>query len=177
MTGDLNNFPVGGGTILALFLYALLSLFVTGPIIGERMIEKAGWPAHCQAALKAELETSGQMPGFQPKLDCPSLLSWLGPDGQKLCRQGGLKLPFMDQMNAYQDRLDSFNEQRLESAVSKTRDRCECAAALTLENRRTAFAITAGSARLIVPSPVKNLSSELTAALHMPACQMKEVTP
>lgn len=172
---DFNSLPLSGNLVLALIVYALISVFGTGQLVGERMIEKSGWPSQCQRAVVSELRSNQIEPAFTPKLDCNSVFGNLfGQEGKQLCRNyGNFNLPFVDQLQAHQEKLAEANENRLAQAASKTSSRCSCAASLTLERRRMAFGLHAGSLRLMTPAPVQNLSSELATALHSPECALK----
>ena len=44
---DIQSMPAMGGTLVAALAYAGVSAFITGPLIGERMIEKSGWAQSC----------------------------------------------------------------------------------------------------------------------------------
>jgi len=181
MFGDGNNLPVGGSILLAAVAYAAISAFVTGPLVAERTIERGGWQAQCRADLKdhllAEESASAPAPDIFPRFDCDSLLGLFGAEGRQICRRYGnpnFRLPGMDQVEARQKQMREIRRRRLDVAISNVASRCDCAAALTLETRRIPFAIYAGSARLITPAPVKNLSNELKASLRSPLCAGKE---
>lgn len=172
---DFNSLPLSGNLVLALIVYALISVFGTGQLVGERMIEKSNWPNQCQRAVVRELQSNQIEPTFTPKFDCNSIFGNLfGQEGKQLCHNhGNFNLPFVDQLQAHQEKLAKANENRLAQAASKTSSRCSCAASLTLERRRVAFGLHAGSLRLMTPAPVQNLSSELATALHYPECALK----
>lgn len=172
---DLNSLPLSGSFVLALIAYGLISVFGTGQLVGERLIEKSDWPVQCEATLVGELKSRQPATPFVPKLDCNSIFgTWFGREGKQLCRNhGNFNLPFVDQLQAQQNRLAQANEQRFANAASKTKTRCACAASLTLEKQRIAFGLHAGSLRLMTPAPVQNLNSELSTALHAPACALR----
>ena len=177
MFGEGNNLPIGGGILLAAAAYAVISAFVTGPLVAERTIERGGWQAQCRADLNDRLlaEESASVPDVLPNMDCNALMGLFGTDGRQICR--GLEsfgLPGLDQIQAQQRRMQEARQRRLETAIGNVASRCACAAALTLETRRIPFAIYSGSARLITPAPVKNLTNELEASLRSPLCAGKE---
>lgn len=172
---DMSNLPLSGGLLGAATLYAGLSLFVTGPLIGERMVEKFGWANTCAAHVQANAEAQRAEAAPVPRLDCGALLgSFLGRDGAKLCAAYG---PLLDPIGRAQDAAEaakrSFDRQRLEHAAAGVANRCECASATTLENRRVALALHAGSARLITPPSIRTLRSDLMMSLASPACALK----
>ncbi|OXT01632.1 hypothetical protein B7H23_01280 [Notoacmeibacter marinus] len=172
---DISNLPVTGGVIVGALVYGAISLSATGPLVGERLIEKTGWQQQCQARLIRELERNQTPPDFVPKLDCSSVFGLFGREGRQLCQTyGNFELPLFDQLNAHQQQLAEANRKRLENSAAKTSSRCACAEAFVLEKRRTDFALHAGSLRLIEPAPVTALDHELNTALHTPACALKE---
>lgn len=177
MFGDSSNLPIGGGILLSALLYGAMAVFITGPLVAERTIERGGWQAQCRADLKdalvAEESVSAPAADVLPRFDCDSLLGMFGAEGRQICRRHGnfeFRLPGMDQLEARRKQLREIKRRRLETAIGNVASRCACAAALTLETRRIPFAIYAGSARLITPAPVKNLSNELEASLRSPLC-------
>lgn len=176
MLGETGNLPVGGAAF-SLIAYSLVSLFITGPVIGERMADKTvGWDQQCRTALVAEIEVERPEPVFVPKLDCESTWGAVFPQMKDVCRRYGnpeFNLPFMDQLSALENGKRVLQEKRLELAASQAGSRCDCAVSLTLEKRRVALAIHAGSIRLIEPAPIKTFSSELMTSLHLPQCAGK----
>ena len=172
---DLTNLPVSGGMLLGMLLYCLLSVFGTGQVVGERLIAKSDWPAMCQRQILAELQSSQPAIPQVPTIDCNGVFgSFFGSQGQEICRRyGNFKLPFMDQLQAQQDRLATANNERLQNATAKTSSRCECAASLALEENRISLGLHAGSLRLITPASVRGLNSELQSALYARACSLK----
>ena len=180
MFGDGSNLPIGGSIVLAAAAYAAISAFVTGPLIAERTIERSAWQAQCRADLKdalvAEENASAPAGEILPRFDCDSLLGMFGAEGRQVCRRYGnpnFRLPGMDQLEARQNQMREIRRRRLDAAIGNVASRCACAAALTLETRRIPFAIYAGSARLITPAPVKNLSNELRSSLRSAVCAGK----
>jgi hypothetical protein len=175
MLPDPTGWPIGGGILAAGFLYAGVSMFATGPIVGERTIAKSDWDAQCAAIIVRDIQSSQPDEPFVPDLTCQSLIApMLGREGEALCRAYGDDLiPFASQFRERQRQLHDLNQQRLSNAVADVSDRCSCAASYALEDKRVAFAIYAGSLRLIKPPAVKNLASELRAALGAPQCALK----
>jgi len=175
MFPDNTGLPAGGGPLIAALLYIGASMYATGPLLGERLIEKSNWQAHCQTAQRSRMTASQPKPQFQPRLDCRSLFGWFGKDGEAFCQRygGQFKLPFQAQIDAHRKRLESYWRKRFTSAASKINSQCDCAAAVVLEKRRTDFAIHAGSLRLITPLAIRNLDAELNSALFSPQCAMK----
>lgn len=171
-----NSLPFGGSVTIAGVIYVGTSLLVSGPFIGERMIELSGWDKQCQSIIHSELTANQPAPSFSPQISCNSILGmWMGSQGKAWCARYGDRLinPLGDQLNAQRRRVEELNRRRLSNAVSKTTSRCSCAANLALETNRTAFALHAGSIRLVNPSAVKHLQSTLVTALNAPLCSMK----
>lgn len=172
---DMSNLPLSGGLLGAAALYAGVSLFVTGPLVGERMAEKMDWAGTCAAHVRAAAEAQHAPAAPAPRLDCGALLGgFLGRDGAKLC---AAYAPLLDPIGRAQDAAEaakrSFDRQRLEHAAAGTTTRCDCASATTLENRRVALALHAGSARLVTPPSIRSLRSDLLTSLASPACALK----
>lgn len=173
---DGSNLPVSGSLVIGAVLYAGLSVFGTGQVVGERLVEKSRWQQTCQRGLKAQIETNRPAPAFVPKMDCNSTLGLFGRDGRNVCRKYGnphFKPPFMDQLLAHRRRIESLKAKRSANAAAKASTRCECASTLALEKQRIGLGLYAGSLRIIKPSALQNLKAELVSALHAPSCQMK----
>jgi len=178
MFQDGSGLPVSGGVIVAGLIYAGVSMFVTGPVIGERVIAKSDWDQQCIAVLKSEIIAQSPAPTFTPNLNCNAILGLFGSQGQELCTMYGERLlPFTNQLQELETRKQAFQQKRFTQAVSQTKNRCDCAAALTLEQSRTALAIYAGSIRLVSPPEIKNLKSELVTALRSPRCAAARIAP
>jgi len=173
-----NSLPVSGGIIVAGLIYAGVSMFVTGPVIGERTIARSNWNQQCKAVLKSEIVAQAPAPTFTPRLNCNAILGLFGGQGQALCRQYGDRLlPFTNQLQELQSRKQTFQQRRMSLAISQSKNRCDCAAALTLEQKRVPLAIYAGSIRLVSPPAIKNLKSELITALRSPRCAVARIAP
>jgi len=181
MLPDPGGLPIGRSLLTTALVYASVALFAAGPLVGERTIEKSGWDRSCAALVTSGLEHQRPEAPAIPALDCGSLIAPLfGPDGAAWCaRYGGeIQIPFADVLADQRRRLEDLNQRRLSYAASKAGTRCACAVTTTLEERRVAFALYAGSFRLITPPSVRNLAAELEVALADPRCAMKEgLTP
>ncbi|MBL4759225.1 MAG: hypothetical protein JKY32_16855 [Rhizobiales bacterium] len=173
-----NGLPVNGGVIVAGLIYVGVSMFVTGPVVGERTIARSGWDQQCKAALKSEIVAQAPAPTFTPRLNCNAVMGLFGTQGQALCRQYGERLlPFANQLNELQSRKQALQQRRMSLAISQSKNRCDCAAALTLEQARVPLALYAGSIRMVTPPAIKNLKSELISALRSPRCAVTRITP
>lgn len=174
MTPDMNGLPIAGGAAVALILYAGVSLFVTGPLVGERTIEKSGWTQTCAHHVRHQAERTQPSGLALPKLDCATILgNGFGRQGAAFCELYGGGLPFAI-IGEWQRQQGELRQSRIDHAGSSATTRCDCAVNTVLEDRRTALAVYAGSFRLITPKPVKTLPSELRLALGAPSCAMKE---
>lgn len=172
---DFKDLPFNGMTLIGAIGYGALSLAVTGPLVIDRTVQKSGWIAQCQRSLHEEIRSGEDVPAFTPQMDCNSIFGMFGREGQQLCHQyGNFKLPFMDQLNEYQQRIQKQKNMRLAQAAKSSAYRCDCAVSLTQETRRIPFALYAGSARLFKPTAVKNLASELETSLRSPLCASKK---
>ena len=167
--------PVSGGLFVACAAYAAISFFVTGPIIGERVIAKSGWMESCQLALDAEISSQKPAAPIVPRVDCQSMVGWLGPVFETICTNHGnpeLKLPQQRMVEAQEQALYEAKERQLVNKAKQSPSRCACAATLALENR-IGWALYAGSARLVTPPKIKHLNTTLIGALHTPHCALK----
>lgn len=170
---DFSNMPAAGGAVAVGLFYAGVSLFVAGPLVGERMVDKMEWAARCAAHLRAEAEAQAPADSIAPGLACSAVFgALLGPEGRQLCaafENGPVGQTLQSMGNAGQE----AHRRRLNHAATRAGSRCECAVTTTLENRRVPLALHAGSARLITPPSVRLLGSDLVSSLNGPACAMK----
>lgn len=176
MSYETAGLPIAGGIILAGVLYALVSAFVTGPMIGERMAAKTGWERQCPAQIRADIISKSPPAPKLPRLDCNMIFGLFGPDGEDYCRAYGRHFednPINRALDFSQDAARNVQKQRMEHAASMAETRCSCALVLTIERRRVDLALHAGSLRLITPASVRGLHGELTNALNMPRCAAK----
>lgn len=178
MLGDGGNLPVSGGVVLTALAYGAISLFVTGPLVGDRMIAKSGWEQQCQAGLvqATEERAMGSLPPI-PDLGCDSIFGTLfGHESNAFCRKHGGqfgRLPFLDQLEAQKRRAEERVRRQLENVSHEAKSRCSCAVARALQDERTSLAITAGSLRLVTPRSVRELPAALQSALGSEQCRMK----
>lgn len=175
MFDSFNQLPVSGGTLMAGALYVGASMFVTGPLVGERVIAKSGWAQTCRSELHADIETRRTPPREMPSLDCRSIAGAFLPQLNELCDYygnfdfGGLASSVIQ---AKERAKREMEDRRLARAAAQSGSRCACAAALVSQD--SAWAIHAGSLRLITPPAIKQLNAELLQALHTPRCAEKE---
>ncbi len=167
-----------GGRLFAFgAAYALISLFITGPVIGERMVAKIGWAAQCQRLINNEVAAQQPVVKPTPKLGCNDIFGTLfGREGSDFCSYYGPMLdenPITQSIDAAADAQREAEAMRRELAVSRASTRCECAVTTTLEDRRVPLAIYGGSARLVTPPSIRLLASDLEVNLNGPDCAMK----
>jgi hypothetical protein len=168
---DFGNMPVAGGVLAAGLFYAGASLFVTGPLVGERMVAKMDWAHQCARHIRAEAQSSAGP--AMPKIGCNELFGmWLGRDGERFCQVLD-KSPIGQALHSAGEGKREMQERRFEYAAARAGSRCECAVSTTLENRRVPLAIYAGTARLVTPPSVKLLQSDLVSSLNAPSCAAK----
>lgn len=177
MLGD-SNLPVTGGVVLTALAYGAIALFVTGPLVGERMIAKSNWEEQCQSGLvRASEERAMDSLPVIPDLGCDSVFGTLfGQEGNAFCRKHGGqfgRLPFLDQLEVQKRRAEERIRRQLENASHEAQSRCSCAVAKALQDERTSLAITAGSLRLVTPRSVREFPAALQSALGSDQCKMK----
>lgn len=165
-----------GGVGLALIFYALFMAFAVGPELGQRTIDAQGWPQTCQSTIASTVQRRNVPAASIPRLNvCRMVFGFYGQDGQRYCDFHGDRFnsginSTVDALNGY---ADTINDWRTDQATIDAPDRCSCASSLVLENERVSFALYAGSARLITPPTIRNLRSELRAALASPHCALE----
>lgn len=168
---------LGGGLVLAGTVYALVSMFFTGPMIAERMVERLEWAANCPRLVASEVAASQPVAPITPRLGCDDVFGTLfGQEGADFCAYYGDVLennPLTKSAEAFDQAQRDAQSMRRDMAVSRASTRCECAVTTTLEDRRIPLAIYAGSARLVTPPSVKMLASDLEVNLNSPACSME----
>lgn len=172
MIGE-NSLPIGGTVLLGLAAYVGMSMFVTGPMIGSRMIEQSGWHESCPVAIVEQVAAQAEPAQVMPSMDCESLLGSFMPELGALCREYGnpnFGGPVTGMMREQERLRREAQTRRLNEAAAQSTTMCSCAANMLLAEDRTAFALHAGSARLITPPEVGGLKSSLTSALRSPAC-------
>lgn len=161
MLTDLISVPGAGGIAAAGILYAGFSLLVAGPLVGERMIERSGWAATCERGLTSS--TSQKLAQGTIGGECQILLGpFFGKEGVQFCQRNSRDL------ESWSDLAKRFAQAPRAPASQSI---CACAVREVLENRRSEFALHAGSMRLISPRPLRNLKDELSGASV--ACQRR----
>lgn len=171
MPVDISTFS-GGGLVLGAIFYAGVSLVGTGPVIGDRMVERSGWPARCEALIKQEIMSRAPKTFVPPKIGC-ELTFGLFVHDPNFCRRHSdfeLKNPLIDMALDQQRRVVEAERARVEARASRAGPRCSCAKQMFLEERRVDLAILAGSARIITPPAVVDLDAALGHALRSPYC-------
>ena len=172
MLQDMLTLPTTGGALLAGAAYAALSVFVTGPLVAERTIDKSGWPGRC--ASQGLTAAMPEPPQASSRLCGDTLGAVYGKDGEAFCARYG------DSLTRAFDLLGSLPGQYRADTRAKAAEqaaagsRCLCATQTVLGERQIDFAIYAGTARLVSPLSVRSLDAELTRAFHAPACTTTE---
>lgn len=161
--------PASGGSVTAwAAIYAALSLYVTGPLVGERTIDRLGWMDNCSRAL-TQRATPTEPSQNMPPLNCQGVLGWMGDQARAFCQHyGNPTLP--DIRGLTLESSHRSDAERWLGLRDENSSKCQCAANVTLSRERVAFALYAGSARLISPAPVRTLSQELETSLNSAVC-------
>ena len=176
MPYDTSNLPISGIVVITFVTYAAISTFVTGQLIGDRMVETSDWGASCQSILRDEISVQQEPPAIIPRTDCESVCGGFMPELGALCRQYGnpdFGGPAAGALREQERARRAAEARRMEHAAANAGSSCECAASLFLEEERVALAIYAGSARMITPPAISALSNSLTRALNSPLCAMR----
>ena len=170
---DTHSLPISGSIVIAGLLYIGASVFITGPLVAKRTIDKSGWNTMCVSQLQAEIDTQRTPPKSLPSTDCQTLFGWWTPEVGELCQAFGnpdFGGPEVRALKEQEQRRQQLENQRLAQAAAQTGARCYCAAAVVA--KETVWAIHAGSLRLISPPEVTQLSATLTGALNAPQCRI-----
>lgn len=176
MSIDTSSLPVSASVLLALAAYAGISLVGTGPLVAGRMIDKSGWQAACERVLDADIAARRPVPERipePPKVDCTGTLGTILPEMRDLCTLVD-GLPVSDPNAAARDaarRAQERENRRLDRLAALSGTRCACAASAFAERERIAFALHAGSGRLIAPQATRDLETGLIGALTSAPCK------
>ncbi len=170
---DQQSATAGGGAVFALILYAAGSMFVTGPLVIERTVEKSGWASRCEQTVHEEVRSHAGTQTEPPAMSCDMILGSMDSRMRELMRTfgGDAACNMLDMKRQQAEVLRQAKASRLQSAMGQATSRCDCAISHLTENKRIAIGLYAGSARLITPAAIRNLDSHLNAALHAPACK------
>lgn len=164
---DFTSMPPVSGAMLSVAIYAALAVLVSGPMVGERMIARSGWAERCPELVAAAARQEADPPPL-PGVDCGSLMGLVAPELRALCNP-------VDQMVGEVGRQQrELQTRRMHYASAGASSRCDCATGVALETNRTAFAMHAGSLRLITPQGLQALDSGLERALSGPICAARE---
>lgn len=176
MPFDFSSSPISPSVLIGTAIYAGVSLLWSGPVVSDREIAELDWPMVCQTELAAERTATAAPPAISavPDLNCNDTLGLLfGRDGAALCREYGnfrIPIPGADALRQQEQRAHEAEQRRMDIAATRAGSRCDCAVAVYQAEHRMPLALYVGTARMITPSQVRNLNSELTRALHAPQC-------
>ncbi len=171
MSFDTTSLPISGSVILAGLVYVGACVFVTGPLVATRTIDKSDWNQSCPIAITRAIEAQRTPEKIIPNTDCKSLLGGFMPELGQLCQQygnpdfGGGTTQTLRRQEALRREAE---ENRLAAMAANSTSRCDCAASLVAEDR--SWAIHAGSFRLITPPAVAHMRAELVGAMQTPLC-------
>ena len=173
MSLDTTNLPISGGVLVAAALYVGASIFVTGPLIATRTIDRSDWGRSCHANIHSTIAAQKTPAKVIPRTDCQSLIGGFMPELGRLCQQygnpdfgGGTSAMMREQ----ERRRQEVEAKRLQALAASSASRCDCAASVFAQDR--SWAVHAGSFRLVSPPAVKHMKAELQAALQSPLCRI-----
>lgn len=175
MFQDSGGLPLGGTVLLAFIIYALVSGFVTGPLVGERMAAKANWPNMCQSHIRTVEERKRPPVAKMPDIGCNDIMGMFGRGGHDWCSAYGrnMQIPLGGVLKQFEQQQERVRQEIIDQVTTEATSRCSCAVSKTIGSQRVALGIHAGSLRLITPAPVQNYSATLKASLNTPLCAMK----
>jgi hypothetical protein len=173
---DFSTLPLPQNFILAVLLYSGAS-FIAGQFVGDRTIDKSGWIARCETAIKesvqSQIATKREDEALVPDTDCQSLIGRWHPDLNRLCGEfGNPDFGGFDARVAREAerRARELEHRQLEAAAAGAGSQCECAAAVYRRENMIGLAVYAGSARLFTAPQISNMRSGLQDALGNPLC-------
>lgn len=173
MSFEPSSAPISGGIFLVGVAYVASAMLLTGPTVGQRVIEKSNFVPRCEQAIVMNIQSDTPEFEIVPTLpDCNSVMGlFLGAESSEMC---DLLKPFMRnpvarQIEAQNRRLTDAHNQRINEAATRANSTCTCAVFVQLQDR-VPWALYAGSFRIHVPSEIRNLDAELFAALNSPVC-------
>lgn len=169
---DLSSLPVSGSFLLSCALYAGASI-VAGQVISARMIERAGWPATCETALKTGIAAQKRSAPVVPDTRCDTVFGWLHPDVDRLCTHFGnpdLAGPGAQAAREAERRMREARNRDLDRAAAGAGSQCACAASLYRRETMIGWGVHAGSARMISTPQVADMRTGLRQSLGSPAC-------
>ena len=167
---DVNSLPIPGGIFVAGITWAVISGVALGPLVADRTIENSGWQSMCQTKLRNSVAARVPKVQSRPNIACGDIMKIFGNGADSFCNQGGdavFNLLTIDPLAGQRDQLRRREAARLARIAELAPSRCSCAASLVRADRLT-WGLFAGSARFI--GGPQNLQSNLTQALHSPAC-------
>lgn len=167
---DTHGLPLGGGAVIGVIAYSLISLFVTGPLVAKRTIEMDGWEARCTANLSDAVRRDHQYQFLPEIFNCRAFARQIDPTATELC--GVFDMLTMP-VEAERRRVQRLAEERTNNALAGVGSACGCAVTLAMEEERMSFALHAGSLRAITPEPVFRLDATLEAAVRSPKCAFR----
>ena len=173
MSTEPSGMPINGGLLTGLIAYGLVSAFVTGPVIGERTIDKSGWEPRCEADLHNQIMSTAPERAEVPRMDCMATFGMFVPDPKGFCKKHSdfrLDMPIIDKVFELENQAREKAIRRIEDKAARSSSRCSCATRMVLEEERVDFALYAGTARLVTPPSVRNLEGSLEATLSGPLC-------
>ena len=183
MIPDLNALPVSGGFVLALLLWALISVYGLGPEIAEREIHRTEWHNSCPAALRAKIEAKRPANITAPSMSCHDFGRLADEHigygtGNQLCNGVGSMFGDMielaskfDPNRIAMEQAKARTNSQLSQAAELAPTRCSCAAS-SVASDKVRWGIHAGTGRL-AGNGADTLIGDLTQALHTPACALK----
>lgn len=131
MSIDTTNLPISGGVIVASLLYAGAAVFVMGPLVAERTINKSDWNKTCEAGLQSAIETYRTPQKIIPSTDCRSTIGSFMPELARLCDQYGnpdFGGPTTRILRKQESMRQEAEDKRLALATSQSGSKCSCAA-------------------------------------------------
>lgn len=170
---DLSNIGVGGGFVAACALYAGASL-LGGQVIAERMIARSDWQLRCEAGIVEAIPLPARPTNRIPARTCGDVMSIFGAEATQLCGPF-IGYDFNSQARRAEDEVYSqqrrLAEARRDQAAQSAGSQCGCAVDVHLSDRAVAYAVLAGTARLISLPTIDDPEQGLQQALSSSTCQ------
>lgn len=164
----------GGTVAVAAIAYVAFSGTVSGPEIGNRMIEQSGWPARCETTIREEIMSRAPTAYQEPKIGCEMTFGLVVPNANFCDRHQDFTLehPLIDMVFDQHRRVVEADRARVAARADKAGSQCSCAHQMFLEERRWDLALYVGSAGLVTPPALNDLDASLSHALRSPHCAL-----
>ncbi|MEL7174219.1 MAG: hypothetical protein AAFN05_14810 [Pseudomonadota bacterium] len=171
MSIDASTLPIGGAALLTGVGYIAFMTLIGGPEVTDREIARDGWIPSCRAGLAARIEATRAPRQSMPTVpDLCGIVTGGDPSLRRIC--GYFPDPG-DVLWEVERQKRAVEQARIDRALEGVGDACSCAMIVYRKENWLQLALYAGTARVVVPTEVKNRDAALSRALRSPQCRME----